>query len=94
MENFLPQTVKNLNNFNNVAMPNTNRCSIHESHSSHHEYPKVKNMENVELMSLEKELQSLQEKSNFGKYHEQRFSEQLLRFFKRNHSHNTLNDRK
>lgn len=51
-------------------------------------------MENVELMSLEKELQTLQEKSNFGKYQEQRFSEQLLKFFKRNHSQTTRNGRK
>lgn len=47
-------------------------------------------MENMELMQLEKDLQILQEK-NFGKYQDQPFSEQLLRFFKRNHSRNTRN---
>lgn len=47
-------------------------------------------MENLELMALEKDLQILQER-NFGKYQDQRFSEQLLRFFKRSHSRNTRN---
>lgn len=47
-------------------------------------------MENLELIALEKDLEILQQR-NYDKFQDQRFSEQLLRFFKRSHSRNTRN---
>lgn len=47
--------------------------------SSSHEYPKVQNMEEISLMSLEKDLKTLEEQSNIRR--KKKISEQISRFF-------------
>ncbi|KAG5680562.1 hypothetical protein PVAND_010061 [Polypedilum vanderplanki] len=79
-------TVKNLNNLN--AVTHKYSGNSHESYS--HEYPKVQNMEEISLMSLEKDLKTLEEQNNAIR-RKKKFSEQLSRFFMRRRPHKYRN---
>ena len=72
------QTVRNLNNFKTV----THKYSVNSHESYSHEYPKVQNLEEeISLMSLEKDLKTLEEQNN-AKRRKKKFSEHLTKFFK------------
>ncbi|XP_070492080.1 gonadotropin-releasing hormone receptor isoform X2 [Chironomus tepperi] len=76
-------TVRNLNNLNTV----THKYSVNSHESYSHEYPKVQNIEEeISLMSLEKDLKTLEEQ-NIALRRKKKFSEQLTRIFKKRRPH-------
>lgn len=75
-------TCRNLNNFN--AAPKTSANYEQESeHRQSYESPKVQNMEEISLMSLEKDLKTLEEQNNNALRRKTKISDQLSRFFQR-----------
>lgn len=65
----------------------THKYSVNSHESYSHEYPKVQNIEEeISLMSLEKDLKTLEEQ-NIALRRKKKFSEQLTRIFKKRRPH-------